>query len=215
MYPRIPPSAPRQPKWGRRDEFTCRVSTVDGQTSQIASVVIQVLPEIDPQVSSAVAEVALGSPLVTLFDGYLSEEPGDGSRILEACRREVDPTSMFVPPLQANFEEAFSWNFTVSSLAAVTGDFREGTGVINVSYEVASVEDGQGNWFYSELVYSSYSFDSSGDHYSGERITRLEAFAVNDVAPYGYVSLAVGSSVVASAVTWRQSAMARARKTTK
>jgi len=182
------------------DEFTCAVSTLDGRASQIATVVIPVLPEFDPGASPAVGALAPTGSRAAVFDAYSAAKTVDGGEILRACQWEVDPTSMFVPSLQGDFVGSFSWDFPIGCLPAVTGDAGEGTGVITVSCEVASAEDAQGNCYYSELVYCSYSFHSLGSRYFGERITRIDAFAVDGVVSYCYTSRALDTSSVPSAV---------------
>jgi len=182
------------------DEFTCAVSTLDGRASQIATVVIPVLPEFDPGASPAVGALAPTGSRAAVFDAYSAAKTVDGGEILRACQWEVDPTSMFVPSLQGDFVGSFSWDFPIGCLPAVTRDAGEGTGVITVSCEVASAEDAQGNWYYSELVYCSYSFHSLGSRYFGERITRIDAFAVDGVVSYCYTSRALDTSSVPSAV---------------
>lgn len=182
------------------DEFTCAVSTLDRRASQIATVVIPVLPELDPGASPATGALAPTGSRAVVFDAYSAAKTVDGGEILGACQWEVDPTSMFVPSLQGDFVGSFSWDFPIESLAAVTGDAREGTGVISINCDVVSAEDAQGNWYYSELVYCSYSFHSLGSRYFGERITRIDAFAVDGVVSYCYTSRALDTSSVPSAV---------------
>lgn len=79
------------------DEFTCVVSTVDGQESQMATVVVNVLPGIEPLVGPMAEPVderlAISGPLTTLGKAYATGLDVDGSDVLAASTSRVSRPS--------------------------------------------------------------------------------------------------------------------------
>ncbi len=186
------------------DDFTVRVSTPDNKDSQIATVVLHVLPDIEPPVGPVVesigSQAASTNAWSVLPDTDSTTEVLDGGIILSACRIDVDPTLMFEPTIKGSVASSLVREFAMDSLP-FAADGQPGIGVVNVNRDVVAREDANGNWLYTESIYCSYSFEQAGDRYFGEYITRIEAFAANEVMSYLYASTAVNQSVLNSPMT--------------
>ena len=163
------------------DEFTCLVQTSDRSESQIATVVVHVLPQLTAESEGTVASV---DRLTGVFQDISTQSSISGSDVLAACLPDASPTEMMSPWGTGTFSINTSDDFVLQRFSEITDDERLGEGLMSVNRRTDSIEDESGNRTFTERVACNFSFATGDDHYFGEYIVRTESVFTDSVESF-------------------------------
>ena len=142
--------------------YTVRNSNGTTKTATL-SITLMTLPSFWQGSNLAIGDIALGGSAASLT-------PGNG----------------FTPMYMGNTMTTFSGTGAMNSIMIPGEDAVSGTGNQETTVNIASIDFGSGNYWYSEHVHWSYSItdDVTGDHYDGSYTYTLIASKINGVEQY-------------------------------